>query len=66
MTPNIATRMKADAIFLHPLPRKLEMGTENDHLILDQDPRFIYNEQMRNGMFVRMAMLDLVLNGNAN
>lgn len=65
MTPSVARGMKYSSIFMHPLPRKHEMGTEEDHLILDEDPRFVYNEQMRNGMFVRMALLDLVLNGNA-
>ena len=47
----------ADAILMHPLPRKHEMGTEADHAILDDDPRSVYFHQMQNGMYVRMALL---------
>ncbi len=52
-----------DLIVMHPLPRKHEMGTEDDHDVLDADPRAIYFEQMENGMFVRMALLAKVLRG---
>ena len=63
MTPTVMARAKADAILMHPLPRKHEMGTRSDHDILDADPRSIYFEQMENGMFVRMALLVKVLRG---
>lgn len=41
---------------LHPLPRVNELLTD-----LDDDPRCGYFEQMRSGLYVRMALLALVL-----
>lgn len=41
---------------LHPLPRVDEIDTE-----VDSDPRAAYFRQMENGMYVRMALLALVL-----
>jgi aspartate carbamoyltransferase catalytic subunit len=61
MTPEVMAGMAADAILMHPLPRKHEMGTEEDHAILDADPRSVYFHQMQNGMYVRMALLAAVL-----
>lgn len=43
-------------VVLHPLPRVDEIATE-----VDSDPRAAYFRQMENGMFVRMALLALVL-----
>ncbi|MBE2267799.1 MAG: aspartate carbamoyltransferase [Anaerolinea sp.] len=63
MTPELLKQAKADAILMHPLPRKHEMGTQSDHDVLDEDPRAVYFEQMENGMFVRMALLAKVLRG---
>ena len=63
MTPNVLERAKPDAILMHPLPRKHEMGTRADHDVMDRDARAIYFEQMENGMFVRMALLVKVLRG---
>ena len=63
MTPPVLAQAKADAILMHPLPRKNEMGTAADHDILDADPRSVYFQQMENGMFVRMALLAKVLRG---
>ena len=63
MTPDVLSWAPADAILMHPLPRKHEMGTREDHDILDSDRRSIYFEQMENGMFVRMALLVKVLRG---
>ena len=45
-----------DMIVLHPLPRVDEISTE-----VDSDPRAAYFRQMENGMFVRMALLALVM-----
>lgn len=45
-----------DMIVLHPLPRVDEISTE-----VDSDPRAAYFRQMENGMYVRMALLALVL-----
>lgn len=45
-------RMKPDAVILHPLPRREEIATEIDH-----DPRAVYWRQMRNGMWIRAALI---------
>lgn len=63
MTPPVLAQAKPDAILMHPLPRKHEMGTPDDHDVLDADPRAVYFQQMENGMFVRMALLTKVLRG---
>jgi carbamoyl-phosphate synthase/aspartate carbamoyltransferase len=63
MTPDLLSWAPSDAILMHPLPRKHEMGSREDHDILDSDRRSIYFEQMENGMFVRMALLVKVLRG---
>jgi aspartate carbamoyltransferase catalytic subunit len=52
----ILSRLKRDAIIMHPLPRVDEIAPE-----VDQDPRAAYFRQARNGLFVRMALLDLLL-----
>ena len=61
MTPTLLAKAPDDAILMHPLPRKHEMGSVDDHAILDDDPRSIYFHQMQNGMYVRMALLAGVL-----
>ncbi|THB72941.1 MAG: aspartate carbamoyltransferase [Desulfobacteraceae bacterium] len=48
--------MKADAIIMHPLPRVDEIPQE-----VDQDPRARYFEQALNGLYIRMALLKLLL-----
>jgi aspartate carbamoyltransferase catalytic subunit len=47
-----------DLKVLHPLPRVNEVATEVDDL-----PGAIYFQQSRNGVTVRMALLDLILGG---
>ena len=47
-------------IVLHPLPRVDEIATN-----VDDDPRAAYFRQMENGMYVRMALLALIM-GKAN
>ncbi len=61
MTPDVLAQAQDDAILMHPLPRKHEMGTPQDHDRLDEDSRAVYFTQMENGMFVRMALLALVM-----
>ena len=61
MTPDVLARASDEAILMHPLPRKDEMGTEADHAILDADHRSVYFHQMQNGMYMRMALLAGVL-----
>jgi aspartate carbamoyltransferase catalytic subunit len=45
-------------IVMHPLPRVDEISTD-----VDSDPRAAYFREMENGLYVRMAILDLVLGG---
>ena len=47
---------KAQMIVVHPLPRVGEIA-----YTVDDDPRAAYFRQMRNGMYVRMALLAAVL-----
>jgi aspartate carbamoyltransferase catalytic subunit len=46
----------SDMIVLHPLPRIDEIATD-----VDSDPRAAYFRQMENGMYVRMALLSLIM-----
>ncbi len=63
MTPRVMGRAGHDAILMHPLPRKHEMGGPADHELLDADARSVYFQQMENGMLVRMALLAKLLQG---
>jgi len=57
VTPHVMESMKKDSILMHPFPRVGEIETA-----VDSDPRSVYlNEQMKNGMYVRMALLSLLL-----
>jgi aspartate carbamoyltransferase catalytic subunit len=47
---------KEDLVLMHPLPRVGEISME-----LDDDPRAAYFRQMEYGMYVRMALLAMVL-----
>ena len=49
-------RMKPDAMILHPLPRTVELDKA-----IDDDPRAFYFQQATNGLYVRMALLSMVL-----
>jgi aspartate carbamoyltransferase catalytic subunit len=53
---SLVQRMKPDALILHPLPRTVELDESVDH-----DPRALYFRQARNGLFVRMALLTMLL-----
>jgi aspartate carbamoyltransferase catalytic subunit len=48
----VMKKLKKDALILHPLPRINEISPE-----IDSDPRAGYFRQARNGVFVRMAIL---------
>jgi len=49
-------RMKPDAMILHPLPRTAELDKA-----VDSDPRALYFRQAVNGLYVRMALLTMLL-----
>jgi aspartate carbamoyltransferase catalytic subunit len=44
--------LKPNAILMHPLPRRNEISTD-----VDSDPRAMYWRQMRNGMWIRAALI---------
>lgn len=52
----ILRKMKSDALILHPLPRTVELDKT-----VDDDPRALYFKQAANGVFVRMALLTMLL-----
>ncbi|MGH9641299.1 MAG: aspartate carbamoyltransferase, partial [Terriglobales bacterium] len=55
----LVRQMKPSALILHPLPRTAELDKS-----VDDDPRALYFRQARNGMFVRMALLTMLLEDN--
>ncbi|QQG38674.1 MAG: aspartate carbamoyltransferase [Candidatus Woesearchaeota archaeon] len=50
--------LKEDAIIMHPLPRVDEISPE-----VDDDKRAAYFRQARNGLYLRMALLHMLFNG---
>ncbi|MBF0470594.1 MAG: aspartate carbamoyltransferase [Gammaproteobacteria bacterium] len=52
----VLAAMKEQAIILHPLPRNDEIPYQ-----VDLDPRARYFQQVRNGLYLRMALLERVL-----
>ena len=60
ITPQLLKKAKKTTIIMHPLPRAGEIEDT-----IDNDRRAVYiKEQMRNGMYTRMALLSLVLQKN--
>jgi len=49
---------KKDMVVMHPLPRVTEISTD-----VDSTPQAWYFRQMRHGVYVRMALLALILGG---
>jgi aspartate carbamoyltransferase len=56
ITPETLQAAKERMIVMHPLPRVGEISIE-----VDQDPRAAYFRQMEYGLYVRMALLAMVL-----
>jgi aspartate carbamoyltransferase len=56
ITPETMKTAKDQMVLMHPLPRVGEISTE-----VDSDPRAAYFRQVQYGMYVRMALLALVL-----
>ncbi len=50
---------RKDCIILHPLPRVNEINTD-----VDDDPRACYFKQVKNGKYMRMALILALLYGN--
>lgn len=59
VTPEVMAKAKADCVLMHPLPRVGEISEE-----VDSDPRAAYFRQMKNGMYIRMALIALVTGSN--
>ena len=53
VTADVLRRLAKHAILMHPLPRVGEIEP-----VVDDDPRAAYFRQARNGLWVRMAVLD--------
>ncbi len=56
ITPETMQHAKKDMILMHPLPRVGEINED-----VDSDPRAAYFRQVEYGMYVRMALLAMVL-----
>ena len=53
---SLLQRVRPDAMILHPLPRTVELDKT-----VDDDPRAMYFRQATNGLYVRMALLTMLL-----
>lgn len=49
-------RLRSDAVIMHPLPRRDELDAR-----IDRDPRARYWRQERNGMWVRVALITILM-----
>ncbi|HEY4845698.1 MAG TPA: aspartate carbamoyltransferase [Candidatus Dormibacteraeota bacterium] len=58
VTADLMRQLPEEAIVMHPLPRVAEIDP-----VVDADPRAAYFRQARNGLWVRMAVLDWALGG---
>lgn len=58
LNDEVLAALKRDAIIMHPLPRNDEIPYK-----VDLDPRARYFQQVRNGLYIRMALLELLLAG---
>lgn len=56
VTPQLMSRAKRKMTVMHPLPRVFEISVD-----FDTDPRAAYFRQAENGVYVRMALLAMVL-----
>ena len=52
LTPEKLQRAKSDLAILHPLPRVNEISVK-----IDSDPRACYFKQVKNGKYIRMALI---------
>jgi carbamoyl-phosphate synthase/aspartate carbamoyltransferase/dihydroorotase len=56
INPEVMSIAKQQMIVMHPLPRVTEISMD-----FDDDPRAAYFRQMEYGLYVRMALLAMVL-----
>ncbi len=57
LTKEVLNNAKKNMIVMHPLPRNDEINVN-----IDDDPRAVYFKQMENGLYVRMALIQTLLN----
>jgi aspartate carbamoyltransferase catalytic subunit len=53
--------LKSTSVIMHPLPRRNEISTD-----VDSDPRAVYWRQMRNGMWIRAALIASIFDCDQN
>lgn len=58
--PRHLEMLPKDSVIMHPLPRREEIALEVDH-----DPRAVYWRQVRNGMWIRAALMLMIFNRDA-
>lgn len=58
---SVLNHFSKETILLHPLPRNREIA-----LHVDDDPRALYFQQAANGMYVRMALMHLLLQNSSH
>ena len=56
LTQEIMTNAKNNMVIMHPLPRNEEISVD-----IDNDPRAAYFRQMENGLYIRMALIQLLI-----
>lgn len=56
LNKKLLEKMKKKSIIMHPLPRVTEISHE-----VDSDPRAAYFRQAQNGLYIRMALLEMLL-----
>ena len=56
LTKEDVSNLKEDMIVMHPFPRNQEIPRW-----FDNDKRAMYFQQMKNGLFIRMALLQKIL-----
>lgn len=56
VSPELMTKAKKKMVVMHPLPRNSEISPT-----FDTDPRAAYFRQAENGMYVRMALLSMIM-----
>ena len=56
LTQEILTNAKDNLVIMHPLPRNDEINVN-----IDNDPRAAYFRQMENGLYIRMALMMLLI-----
>jgi len=61
MDAAVLRKMRPNAMILHPLPRTVELDKA-----VDDDPRAFYFQQAKNGLYVRMALLAMVLDSRSS